>query len=180
MRIRPAKPDDAEAIERIRTDTWRATYRGLMPDSLLDSLGYDPTWRRQRMAAIPDDQFALVAEDDGVVVGYCFGGRGRSDTDRYSGEIYAIYVWPAYQRRGTGRALLSQAALELLHRGWRSMLIWVLRENAPARAFYERMGGHFVRDEERVIDGTPMTESGYGWDDISKSFGGSSGSTQRM
>jgi len=178
--VRHATPDDAEAIERIRTDTWRVTYRGLMPDALLDGLGYDPTWRRQRMAALPDDQFALVAEDEGAVVGYCFGGRGRSDTDRFPGEVYAIYVWPAFQGRGAGRALLGVAARELLRRGWRAMLIWVLRENAPARRFYERMGGRFVREEGRLIDGTSIIEAGYGWGDISRSFGGSSGKTQRM
>jgi hypothetical protein len=42
------------------------------------------------------------------------------------------------------------------------------------------MGGVHVRDEERELDGVRMNESGYGWEDISRSFGGSSGSVQRM
>jgi GNAT superfamily N-acetyltransferase len=180
MRVRHATPDDAAAIERIRVDTWRATYRGLMPDVLMDRLEPVPDRRLRTMSMMPPDQFALVAEDDGTVIGYCFGGRGRSDTERYPGEVYAIYVWPLFQGRGAGRAMLTTATEELVRRGWNAMLIWVLRENAPARGFYERMGGSFFRDEEREIDGVRITESGYGWADISRSFGGSSGRTQRM
>jgi len=172
--------DDADAIERVRTDTWRDTYRGLLPDSLLDGLGYDATRRRAVVAALPPHQFVLVAEQDGTVVGFCIGGPSRSPDDQFAGEVYAIYVLPERHGRGIGRALLEAAAKELADRGFGSMIIWVLRENAPSRRFYERMGGLHVRDEERELYGVRITESGYGWEDISRSFGGSSGSVQRM
>ncbi|MEO8632156.1 MAG: GNAT family N-acetyltransferase [Chloroflexota bacterium] len=180
MRVRRAVVDDADAIERVRTDTWRDAYRGLMPDSLLDGLGYDASRRRAQMSALPAQQFVLVAEDDDVVVGFCIGGRSRAPEDAYSGEVYAIYVLPERQGRGGGRLLLEAAAKELDGRGHPSMIIWVLRENAPSRRFYERMGGTHLRDEERELDGVRITESGYGWEDISRSFGGSSGRVQRM
>src|SRR6185503_8556685 len=48
--VRLATPDDADAIERVRTDTWRATYRGHMPDAVLDRLGYDGSRRRDYMS----------------------------------------------------------------------------------------------------------------------------------
>ena len=172
--------DDADAIERVRTDTWRDTYRGLVPDSLLDVLGYDATRRRALMSALPGHQFVLVAEDDGAVVGFCIGGRSRPPEERFRGEVYAIYVLPERQSRGIGRALLEAAAKELADRGFGSMIIWVLRENAPSRRFYERMGGVHLRDEDRELQGARITESGYGWEDISRSFGGSSGRVQRM
>jgi ribosomal protein S18 acetylase RimI-like enzyme len=158
--------DDADAIERVRTDTWRDAYRGLMPDSLLDRLDYDATRRRALMSVLPPHQFVLVAEHEGEVVGFCIGGRSRTPDDRFRGEVYAIYVLPEHHGRGIGRSLLEAAARELLGRDLRSMMIWVLRENAPSRRFYERMGGHLIRDEERELDGVRVTESGYGWEDI--------------
>jgi ribosomal protein S18 acetylase RimI-like enzyme len=151
-----------------------------MPDSLLDGLGYDATRRRAQMSALPAHQFVLVAEDDGTVVGFCVGGRSRPPEERFGGEVYAIYVLPEQHGRGAGRALLEAAAKELIDRGLLSMIIWVLRENAPSRRFYERMGGVHMRDEERELEGVRITESGYGWEDISRSLGGSSGSVQRM
>jgi ribosomal protein S18 acetylase RimI-like enzyme len=178
--VRRAVVDDADAIERVRTDTWRDAYRGLLPDTLLDGLGYDGTRRRALMAAMPMEHFVLVAEAHGAVVGFCIGGPSRSPSDPFRGEVYAIYVLPEHQGRGAGRALLEAAMTELLGRGFGSMIIWVLRENAPSRRFYERMGGVHVRDEERELDGVRIDESGYGWEDISRSLGGSSGSVHRM
>ena len=168
MTVRSATPDDADAIERIRTDTWRATYRGLMPDWVLDSLGYDGTRRRRRMEQLPGNVFVLVAEHDGEVVGFVNGGPSRVEDAAHPGEIYAIYVLPAHQGHGHGGALMRAGARECLARGWRGMLLWVLRDNAPSRRFYERMGGRHLhdRDTDREIEGTTVTESGYAWDDV--------------
>ncbi|HEV8229561.1 MAG TPA: GNAT family N-acetyltransferase [Candidatus Limnocylindria bacterium] len=166
MRVRHATPDDAGAIERVRTDTWRHAYRRLLPDAVLDRLGYDPSRRRTQMETMSADRFVLVAEQDTAVVGFCLGGPSRTPDPEYPGEVYAIYVLPAAQGRGIGRALLHAAARELIARGLGGMLIWVLSSNAPSRAFYERMGGVFVRDEERELEGIKIIESGYGWTDI--------------
>src|SRR5436190_16953005 len=100
MIVRTATPDDAAAIERIRTDTWRHSYRGLMPDEVLDGLGYDATRRRAAMRQTPPDRFVLVAEHDGDVVGFASGGPSRSGDAAYPGEIYAIYVLPEHHGHG--------------------------------------------------------------------------------
>ena len=168
MSVRIATPDDADAIERIRTDTWRAAYRGLMPDAVLDRLGYDATRRREFMARMAPDRFVLVAEHDGEVVGFSNGGPSRTEDNAHPGEIYAIYVLPSHQGHGHGAGLMRASARELRARGFGGMLIWVLRENQPSRRFYERMGGRHLRDrdEDRVIEGVTITESGYAWDDL--------------
>lgn len=66
MRVRDAVVDDAQAIERVRTDTWRAVYRGMMPDAFLDGLGYDATRRRAMMGRAPTASVRLVAEVNGT------------------------------------------------------------------------------------------------------------------
>ena len=168
MTVRIATPDDADAIERVRTDTWRATYRGHMPDAVLDGLTYDGTRRREYMRTMNADQFVLVAEHDGDVVGFANGGPSRITDPAHPGEIYAIYVLPAHQGHGHGSALMREGARELVARGWKGMLVWVLRENASSRDFYERMGGAHLRDrdEEREVQGVKIVESGYAWDDV--------------
>ncbi len=165
MSVRRATPDDADAIERIRTDTWRYAYRGLMPDAVLDRLDYDATRRREAMRSPRPDRFVLVAEHDGVV-GFCIGGPDRFGVVAHP-ELYAIYVLPEHHGHGHGAALLRAGARELSSRGWTGMQVWVLRENAPARRFYERMGGRHLaaNDTEREIDGARVVESCYVWDD---------------
>ena len=166
MTVRSATPDDAAAIERIRTDTWRATYRGLMPDWVLDGLGYDPAARRRRIEDLPAHGFVLVAEHDGEIVGFAQGGPSREEPVAFPGEIYAIYVLPAHHGHGHGSALMRAGARECVARGWQRMLVWVLRDNTPSRVFYERMGGRHLRDMDREIEGVTVTESGYAWDDV--------------
>ncbi len=168
MSVRLATPDDADAIERVRTDTWRATYRGHMPDAVLDALDYDGSQRREQMSRARPEYFALVAEHDGSVVGFCYGGPSRVSDGAHAGEIYAIYVLPEHQGHGHGSEMLRIGARELVARGWGGMLIWVLRENARSRLFYERMGGRYLpdRDIERTIEGAAVIESGYAWDEL--------------
>jgi ribosomal protein S18 acetylase RimI-like enzyme len=166
--VRLATPEDADAIERVRTDTWRATYRGHMPEAVLDALGYDGSRRREQLSRARPEFFWLVAEHEGTIVGFCYGGPSRLVDADHPGEIYAIYVLPEHQGRGHGSALLRAGAKEIVARGWHGMLIWVLRENAPSRLFYERMGGRYLRgsDTEHEIEGATITESGYAWDDV--------------
>lgn len=169
MTVRVATPDDAPAIERIRTDTWRVTYRGMLPDSVLDRLGYDADSRRRSMMQMSADRYAIVAEHDGAVVGFCYGGPSRVTMPAYPGEIYAIYVLPEHQGHGHGTSLMREAGVQSLRRGWRGVTVWVLRENAASRRFYELMGARYLagRDETREIEGVLITECGYAWDDAS-------------
>src|SRR5439155_1617602 len=108
--VRQATEDDAETIERVRYETWQATYRGLMPDALLDRMTPNVGARRERLRAQPPDHSCFVAEAGGAVVGFAFGGPERAKDPDYRGEVYAIYVLPAFQGRGRGRGRRSRAA----------------------------------------------------------------------
>jgi GNAT superfamily N-acetyltransferase len=162
--VRRATADDAEAIERIRHETWEVTYRGLLPDPVIDRLGINVHARRRRLGAQTPDELNLVAVDAGAVVGYAFAGPERTHDAEYHGEVYAIYVLPAHHGKGHGRALIGEAARELAARGITSLLIWVLRENLIGRRFYERLGGRPVREKPLDLAGAEKNiEIGYGW-----------------
>jgi hypothetical protein len=165
--IRRATIDDAEAIERIRVETWRATYRGLLPDGLIDQLQSNVERRRERLRSPSPSEINFVAEEGADVVGYALAGPERTHDPEYAGEVYAIYVLPAAQRRGHGRALIRECARELAVRGMPALLIWVLRENTIGRGFYDRMGGKPVREKplEEFPGADEHVEVGYGWDD---------------
>ncbi|MCL6580359.1 MAG: GNAT family N-acetyltransferase [Firmicutes bacterium] len=166
MVIRPATKADAAGIARVHIDTWRTTYRGIVPDERLDRADYEAgraTWEKNVEQG--EGRFVLVAEVPGEgVVGFAAGGPERSGDATYRGEVYALYVLKAHQRKGIGRRLVMAAAEELRRRGLDSLLIWVLARN-PYRAFYEALGGKELRSQTIEIAGRPLEEVAYGWPD---------------
>lgn len=161
--IRAATIDDAPAIARVHVASWRSTYRTLLPGDFLDSLsevGYAERWQRFIGEA---GNLVYVIEDAGRLVGFASGGRERAGEAGYKGELYAIYVLDDFQRRGYGRQLLHAVVEGLKKMGLDDMIIWVLRDNAPARKFYEELGGGYVRAQSITIGSATLQEVSYGW-----------------
>ncbi len=161
--VRPAEVSDADAIAAVHVDSWRTTYKGLLPDDFLASLGragYDERWRR---TLVEGSSRVYVAEDARRVVGFASAGAERAGEDVYGGELYAIYVLEQAQGRGHGKRLVQAAAQGLRDMGLHDMIVWVLRDNVAARGFYERLGGVYVRSQPITIGSMLLQEVSYGW-----------------
>jgi ribosomal protein S18 acetylase RimI-like enzyme len=168
--IRQATIADAATLARVHVDTWRTTYRGIVPDDYLASLSYErrtARWTEQIQATLAGKFEIVVAENkDRQIVGFADGGQNREDDPIYKGELYAIYILQAYQGRGIGKRLVPPLAKSLLAMGLDTMLLWVLTENTPARRFYESLGGRYVRTSMWEVGGVAIEEVAYGWLDI--------------
>lgn len=174
MIIREATPKDVPAIARVHVDSWRTTYRGLVPDSYLASLKYEDRqamW--QRAFNNPNYRgFLYVAEAESEeIVGFVSGGPSRSEDDQgYAGELYAIYVLEAYQGQGIGRQLVETLVTRMAGAGIHSMLLWVLKDN-PAEKFYRALGGQKLKTQQIEMEGLMLDEIAYGWEDTSSMKG---------
>lgn len=169
MRIREAVLADAAAIARVHVDSWRTTYRGIVPDGYLASLSYEQRERvwQGNLSAARAEEFVYVAEKDGgPVVGFASGGPQNSGDAEYAGELYAIYLLASYQGQGIGRQLVRAIARQLLQADLPSMLVWVLVSN-PSRSFYEALGGKELYEKPITIGGASLVEVAYGWPDLS-------------
>ena len=141
MKLRTATPADAPAIAEIHVATWRAAYRGLMPDDFLAALSVDERTQMWRNAlSRPNPSRLTVAEFDGVLGGFCVYGPTRDDWAPDVAEIYALNIHPDRWRHGAGRALCEEAYGEAAARGHTSITLWVMAGNASAQRFYERLG----------------------------------------
>ena len=62
---------------------------------------------------------------------------------------------------------MVHAARGLLAQGHRGAGLWVLRDNRPARAFYEGLGGTPVGEKADTLGDLPVVEIAYAWPSLS-------------
>jgi hypothetical protein len=99
MNIRRATSSDADALAKVHIDAWRMAYRGLVPDSYLDSLDFDLRAERWRESLATGKGETYVAEGDQGVLGFLTieACRDPELAGEPVGEIWGIYLEP-----GTG------------------------------------------------------------------------------
>jgi ribosomal protein S18 acetylase RimI-like enzyme len=167
--IRPAGLEDAAGIARVHVDSWRSSYKGLIADEFLAALSYErrtEVWS-QYLSDLQHGRFLYVAETrPSEIVGFVSAGPGREGDLEYQGELNAIYLLQLAQGQGLGRRLVDQVMHELCKRSFSSMLLWVLKDNQPARKFYEAVGGETLRERPIKIGNQVLIEVAYGWKNL--------------
>jgi GNAT superfamily N-acetyltransferase len=162
--VRPAAAGDGPALGGIHVRAWQDAYRGLMSDGYLDGLSATARaglWTRTIAAPPPGTQL-WVAEREGQLVGFAGGGPPRSPDAPDALELYVLNVDPPAHRAGAGTALLEAFAAWAKQGGAGQLLLWVVRENARARAFYERRGWRADGGAQRTeVLGAPIDEVRY-------------------
>ena len=166
VRIRTATSDDAEAIAKLHTQSWRIAYRGILSDHyLLHELDKDrlTDWQ-QRFSTPQPNQYVIVAEDEqNNLLGF---SCAYSKFDPEAGTLVEnLHAHPKHKNTGIGRMLLAHMAEWSLARFPDDLLhLWVVTENTPAIGFYKRMG---ARQDMSAMwdapDGTMVPELRFTW-----------------
>jgi ribosomal protein S18 acetylase RimI-like enzyme len=148
-RLRPARLADAASLGRVESRAWRIAYADLLPAPLLDRLVPGRLADRWQARIGRGDPILVWSEPEIGAVAYATFGPAREGSYEpgFAGELFELYVHPEFQRRGIGRHLVEavQAALRTRH-PW--FVVEVLRDNAPARAFYAAIG---LQTDDRVV-----------------------------
>jgi predicted N-acetyltransferase YhbS len=147
VRIRQARADDRDAITAVHV----ASVRNVEP-SVYDeaALAVWEAGAESAEYAITDDATAVpVAEHDDRLVGF-------AEASAEAAELAKLYVDPAWQGRGVGRALAEAVEESLRRRGVDSLFVEASLNAAP---FYEHVG--FERrgtHEKTVADDSTTSE----------------------
>ncbi|MCX4735879.1 GNAT family N-acetyltransferase [Streptomyces sp. NBC_01363] len=145
IHVRDMTVDDCEAVTRLRVRGWQAAYAGLVPQSYLEGMDRtvaEDAERRRASLARGTTLVNVVAERTGPgMIGWaCYGPYRENGGPPARGELYALYVAPEQIGTGAGRALMAETLTRAAADGFPDLVLWVLKENAPARRFYERAG----------------------------------------
>ncbi|TQL95067.1 ribosomal protein S18 acetylase RimI-like enzyme [Actinoallomurus bryophytorum] len=149
MTVRDAGPEDAEALARVRSLSWRSAYDGLLSPALIE-IATGPDWVERQRAFLTETpgRRALLAEDGDAAVGMAVYGPDRDPGGH--AELYAIYVLPGYWSKNVGAPLMDGVLDGVRTGGYSRIALWVLAANLRARRFYERYG--FAATEQKIIE----------------------------
>jgi len=166
---------DLSGIVKVKIDTWKTTYRGIISEEYLQSLSYEDkeeNWR-QRLENPTHRAIIYVAETDyNDIVGFALATLEKCNpiiallqAERFFGELCAIYILKDFQYRKIGTELVKLVVKYFKVNNVNSMITWVLKEN-PSRRFYEKLRGKVLGEQAIEIGGIKHTEVAYGWENI--------------
>jgi GNAT superfamily N-acetyltransferase len=142
--IRPARPEEFDAIARVWMDSWVSTGLAEASNFLLAQL-------RARISLEVESGWSLyVAEDGGVLAAMLAIHLPKQYLDQ-------LFVAPEYQGEGLGRTLLAFTRQHLPH----EIELRCVRENEKAWRWYEREG--FVFEREAVEPAVGFVMKYYRW-----------------
>lgn len=149
--LRPAAPADAMAIGAVFDAAVRAgwTYLG---DLVTEPMFTPQDWDQLVADHLPPRVLLVAAgETDGIV--------GYTAVHPEDGEMFLLFVHPAYAGRGVGRALLAAAHDALRAAGCRETFLFVHEQNERALAVYTA-AGYRPDGSDRISDfrGTRVRE----------------------
>ena len=165
---RPA-PEEAEAFAALHVHCWQESYRGFVPNHLLDaakprdrfSMWYDITVNPRRIV--------IGAFDGKRPIGLAVAGEPHEKIlEDENGQLAALYILNSHQRLGIGRELVGHAASTWLAMGGHSMSLSVIAGNLGAIKFYEALGAVFVKDDIYNWDGNQLPTKTYIWPNLAK------------
>lgn len=150
LRLRLATPADAEAGASLHGRCWAEGYPGLVPAAHLARVvaaheARTEVWRGWASGVHPP--LLAVRRPPAAPeqpVGFAGAGLCRDEDSPAPWELHALYVERGYWGTGVADALVREAV------GDRACSLWVLRDNARARAFYARHG--FAPDGAETYD----------------------------
>jgi len=162
LSVRSARPEDAADLARIYIESWQDAYAGILPHAVLATMSVKRHTARWS-ALIRGGAAVLVAQDARHgAIGLASLGAARDSGLGFAGEIYTLYVDPAFTGHGAGRALMAGAFDQLKQRGLGSCAIWAHARN-NACFFYEAMGGQRIATRTTRLMGELTPEIAFGW-----------------
>lgn len=94
--VRPAVVADAPGMADVHVRSWQETYRGLVPDRVLDSLDFaarrERWWRTAITEGAEGTTDVAVAERDGEIIGIASAGVPRDEDAAWPVELFVIYL----------------------------------------------------------------------------------------
>lgn len=166
MEIRRAQSNDASGIAKVHVDSWRTTYKDIIPEDFLNNLSYAKRTELWEKNIASEDKYAIVAvNNEGQIVGFADGWKREDNLVENACDLTSIYILEEYQGKGMGKLLMKELFKHFNQMGYERIFVEVLEEN-KTRLFYEHYGARLIRKVQIQIGGKMLNELIYEWENV--------------
>ncbi|MDO1448018.1 GNAT family N-acetyltransferase [Rhodocytophaga aerolata] len=147
--IKKANESDVPVIIDLAKATWEPTYQGILSKAQIDFMFnemYAPAALKNQMVSLGHTFLILYIQNKPA--GYAsYSVKPENDTVY---KLQKLYLLPELHGKGIGKLLIKAVEDKVQEEGGKTLELNVNRYN-PARAFYERVGFVFYKEEDIPI-----------------------------
>ncbi|MDR0269419.1 GNAT family N-acetyltransferase [Paenibacillus sp.] len=147
LMVRKMLPSDIQQVQNVAKTSWNATYNGIIPIEVQESF-LKSAYNDEMMLRRLERSHVYVAELNGKIAGFANFSFVREGGQV---ELSAIYLYPEYQGKGIGSALLQEGIKN--SQGVKEVFINVEKQNLIGRKFYEAKKFEMIKEFDDDFDG---------------------------
>lgn len=147
--IKKASKNDVPVIIDLAKATWEPTYQGILSKAQIDFM-FNEMYAPAALESQMSDQghTFLILYVEAKPAGYAsYSTKPEND---FVFKLQKLYLLPELHGRGLGKVLMNAVEEKIKEEGGKTLELNVNRYN-PAKAFYERVGFGFYKQEDIPI-----------------------------
>lgn len=145
--IREMVKEDTEQVQDVAKKSWNTTYEGIIPNKIQENF-LNAAYSNEMMEKRLSKSFLFIAEAENKIVGFANYSQVNSEGQV---ELGAIYIYPNYQGKGIGTALLQEGIKNI--ENIKEVYVDVEKENTIGKNFYKAKGFKIVKEYDDNFDG---------------------------
>ncbi len=139
--IRRVKKGDSAILAYIQVASWKQAYSHIIPQEYLEKfldIDYVTSIYERLLSNNTGNGYIMYIEGHSHCIAYWDKARNFDLNDM--AEIICIHSLPNNWRKGYGTIMMDKMLYDIKLQGYTKVILWVFKDNEPARSFYEACG----------------------------------------
>ena len=141
VHIRKVKQGDADTLAYIQTESWKAAFKEIIDDEMLDKCTNIDKARLMYQRLLDENKgngYILTVDDKPHCIAYWDKARDLELAGK--AELICIHSLPDNWRKGFGSKMMDMVLEDIKKSEYSEVVLWVFIDDLRARAFYEANG----------------------------------------
>lgn len=141
--IRRVRPGDEDALAYIQTTSWKSAFRHIVKPELLEEVTQMERAKQMYRSLIEAQKGnGYILELNGIPHCIAYWDHSRTEEMNGAAELICIHSLPDNWHKGYGSLMMNRILSDIRAAGFRTVFLWVFKENKNAICFYRKHGFH--------------------------------------